>query len=209
MTKDTLIRALLGHVPFDGWGSKALAAAAADCGLSAAEAAVHIPNSAAGQVVAWLDLADRDLAAALEARALPALKIRERISLAVRTRLEQAEPQREAVRRAATVLSMPHNAPLAFKTLWRTADTMWRAAGDTATDFNHYSKRTILGSVYSATLLYWLQDESEERADTWAFLDRRIAGIMRFEKAKAHFKKSSERVPSLSRFLSRLRYPAA
>ncbi len=208
MIKDQLIRALVGHVPFDGWGSKALAMAARDCGLTAAEAAVHLPGDAADQIDAWLELTDKELASALAARGLANMKIRERIATAVRLRLERAEPHREAVRRAANILAMPQHASLMFKSLWRTADTIWRAAGDTATDFNHYSKRMILSGVYSATLLYWLQDDSENYSDSWAFLDRRIAGIMRFEKVKAEVKKSRAHMPSLTRFLGRLRYPA-
>jgi ubiquinone biosynthesis protein COQ9 len=208
MIKDQLIRALLTHVPFDGWGEKALAAAAKDCGLTAIEAGVYLPASAAKQIDAWLEQTNHALEAALAARGLANMKIRDRIAAAVRLRLELAEPNREAVRRAVALLALPQNAPLALKNTWRTADIMWRAAGDTATDFNHYSKRTILGGVYSATLLYWLQDESDGRADTWAFLDRRIAGIMRFEKAKAGFTQRTEHLPSLTRFLGRLRYPA-
>ena len=84
---------------------------------------------------------------------------------------------------------------------------MWRQAGDTATDYNHYTKRAILGGVYAATIAVFLNDEGEDWADTRAFLARRIDGIMRFEKAKAAFIARSERVPSLSRFIGRLRYP--
>jgi ubiquinone biosynthesis protein COQ9 len=208
MVEDKLIRALLTHVPFDGWGEKALAAAARDCGLSPVEAGVYVPKAAARQVEAWLAHSNRALEMALAQRDLANMKIRERITAAVRLHLDMAESDREAVRRAVTILALPQNAPLALKNSWRNADIIWRAAGDTATDFNHYSKRAILGGVMSATLFYWLQDESEGRADTWAFLDRRIAGIMRFEKTKAALNTSREKLPSLSRFLSRLRYPA-
>ena len=38
---------------------------------------------------------------------------------------------------------------------------MWRIAGDTSTDFNHYTKRMTLGAVYGSTLLVWLDDQSE------------------------------------------------
>jgi ubiquinone biosynthesis protein COQ9 len=208
MMEDKLIRALLVHVPFDGWGEKALAAAAQDCGLSLVEAGVYVPKTAARQIEAWATVCHQELEAALAARSLANMKIRERITTGVRVQLELAEPQREAVRRAMTILTLPQNAPQALKNTWRTADIIWRAAGDTATDFNHYSKRTILSGILSATLLYWLQDESDGRADTWAFLDRRIAGVMRFEKTKAAWSTSREKLPSLSRFLSRLRYPA-
>jgi ubiquinone biosynthesis protein COQ9 len=103
---------------------------------------------------------------------------------------------------------MPQNVPLALRTGWRSADHMWRLAGDTATDYNHYSKRLILSGVYTATLLAWLDDQSEGWTDTAAFLDRRLAGVGRFEKWKAEWRGSDFRRPSLARFLGRLRYPA-
>ena len=88
-------------------------------------------------------------------------------------------PAREAVRRALAILAMPQNVPLALRISWRTADLMWRIAGDTSTDFNHYTKRMTLGAVYGSTLLVWLDDQSEGWADTAAFLDRRIDDVMK------------------------------
>ena len=115
-------------------------------------------------------------------------------------------PAREAVRRGLAILAMPQNLPLALRISWRTADLMWRIAGDTSTDFNHYTKRMTLGAVYGSTLLVWLDDQSEGWNDTAAFLDRRIDDVMRFERFKADWRGSSEHL-SLSRFLGRLRYP--
>jgi ubiquinone biosynthesis protein COQ9 len=103
---------------------------------------------------------------------------------------------------------MPQNLPDATRLAWRAADRIWRVAGDRATDFNHYSKRTILIGVYGSTSLVFLDDDSEGLAATRAFLDRRIDDVMNFEKAKARWRGSRERIPSLSRFLGRLRYPA-
>lgn len=202
-----LVAAMLPHVPFDGWSPAALRAAAADAGIDA-DLAMVVFTGPADMVDAYTALADEAMTAALAAEGIETLKVRERIRRAVRTRLEQALLHREAVRRALAVLAMPANAALGARILWRTADAMWRAAGDSATDFNHYSKRLILGGVYSATLLVWLDDASEGEADTWAFLDRRIDGVMRFEKAKARLRGVSERMPSPVRFLGRLRYPA-
>lgn len=206
--KICLIRALLPHVPFDGWGEKALGRAAADTGMDAGEASLLLPDVAA-QLDGWLALMDADMTVALSTESFEKLKVREKIATAIRTRLELAEPHREAVRRAASLFALPRHAGLSARTLWRTADAIWRLAGDSSTDFNHYSKRAIASAVYSATLLYWLQDDSEGRADTWAFLSRRIDGVMRIEKLKARARTMRERTPSLSRFLGRLRYPAA
>lgn len=203
-----LIAAMLPHVIFDGWNDKALAAAAADLSLDPARARLSFPGGVAAMLDAYIAKADADMLEALPAETLAAMKIRQRVTTCVRTRFEQATPDREAARRAATILAMPQHARLAARTLWRTADTIWRACGDTATDYNYYTKRAILSGVYASTLAVWLNDESEGCADTWAFLDRRIKGIMQFEKVKSRVLNAVERLPRPSLFLGRLRYPA-
>jgi ubiquinone biosynthesis protein COQ9 len=202
-----LIAAMLPHVAFDGWTAAAVAAGATDAHIDPEIAKIAFAGPAA-MVDAYTALADARMLASVEAAGIAAMKVRARITLCVRTRLEQAEGEREAVRRTLGVLAMPQNLALSARTLWRTADTMWRAAGDTATDYNHYTKRIILGVVYSACLLYWLDDDSDGHAATWAFLDRRIAGVINFETAKAKFTARTGDGPSLARFLGRLRYPA-
>jgi ubiquinone biosynthesis protein COQ9 len=117
-------------------------------------------------------------------------------------------PAREAARSALSILAMPQNVALALKIGWRSADLMWRLAGDTATDYNHYTKRLILSGVYASTLLAWLDDQSEGWIETGAFLDRRLADVMRFEKWKSTWRGNDLHRPSLTRFLGRLRYPA-
>jgi ubiquinone biosynthesis protein COQ9 len=116
-------------------------------------------------------------------------------------------PAREGVRRGLAILAMPQNIPLAVRISWRSADLMWRIAGDTSSDFNHYTKRLTLSAVYGSTLLAWLDDQSEGWTDTAAFLDRRIDDVMKFEKFKAQWRGSSTHRLSPSRFVGRLRYP--
>ena len=200
-----LVAAMLPDVPFDGWTALARDAAADAQGVDRDIAAMALPDSAA-MVDAYIAHADTLMVAAMGD--VSGLKVRDSIRLALRSRLEAASADREAVRRALAVLAQPQHAGLAARSLWRTADTMWRAAGDTATDFNHYSKRAILGAVYSASLLYWLDDDSDDHEATWAFIDRRIDSIMKFEKTKASAKKAMAWVPNPARFLGRLRYPA-
>lgn len=200
-----LVAAMLPDVPFDGWTALARDAAADAQGVDRDIAAMALPDAAA-MVDAYIAHADTLMVASIGD--MSGLKVRDRIRLALRSRLEAASADREAVRRALAVLAQPQHAGLAARSLWRTADTMWRAAGDTATDFNHYSKRAILGAVYSASLLYWLDDDSDDHEATWAFIDRRIDSIMKFEKTKASAKKAMAWVPNPARFLGRLRYPA-
>jgi ubiquinone biosynthesis protein COQ9 len=135
------------------------------------------------------------------------MKIREKIRSLIWRRLEIMGPAREAIRSALAILAMPQNVPTALKAGWRTADLMWRIAGDTSTDFNHYTKRMTLGAVYASTLLVWLDDQSEGLTETAGFLDRRIDDVMKIEKLKAEWRGSSAQRLSVTRFLGRLRYP--
>jgi ubiquinone biosynthesis protein COQ9 len=191
---------------FDGWTQKAVDSAAAQLGIEPAQARLAMPKDQAGLIDCYIQEVDRALADWFTPERLEGLKIREKIRSLVWQRVEIMGPAREAVRRGLAILAMPQNLPLALRISWRTADLMWRIAGDTSTDFNHYTKRMTLGAVYASTLLVWLDDDSEGWSETAAFLDRRIDDVMKFEKFKAQWRGSGEHL-SPSRFFGRLRYP--
>lgn len=196
------------NAAFDGWTQKAVESAADQLDIDPAQARLAFPKQAAEMVDAYIQGVDRAMEAHFTPKRVAAMKVRDRIRSLIWYRLETMAPAREAVRTGLSVLAMPQNLPLAAKAGWRSADLMWRIAGDTATDYNHYTKRLILSGVYASTLLAWLDDQSEGWSDTSAFLDRRLAGVMRFEKWKATWAGSDLHRPSLTRFLGRLRYPA-
>lgn len=212
MTLDELKAALaprLGkHAGFDGWGEAALARAADELGVPADRARLAFPGGAAEMVDAWFDWVDKAMIDAFTPEQVAAMKIRDRIRNLLLFRFETLAPYREALRRALAILALPRNAPEGARLAWRSADRIWRLAGDEAADFNHYSKRAILIGVYGSTTMIFLGDESEDLAETRAFLDRRIDDVMRFEKAKARWKGAGGPPFSLSRLLGRLRYPA-
>ena len=215
MTLDELRFALSPEIAasavFDGWNETALEAAAEMAGADIDVAKLAFPsgrNQAMDMIDAWIANVDQQMEEEWPQERLAELKIRERIRTLVAFRLEAVEHIDEAVRRAMSVMAMPHNAPRSLKLGWRSADIMWRLAGDTATDYNHYTKRTILAGIYSATLAVFVNDDSQGKAKTYEFLDRRIEGVMKFEKAKAQFLNRDVELPSLSRFLGRLRYPS-
>lgn len=180
-----LLDAALPHVPFDGWSDVAFRTAAAEAAIPLALARAACPRGGLDLAIAFHERGDSAMRAALAARELSALRFRERIALAIRLRLEAVEAEKEAVRRAASLLALPHNAPQGAAAIWRTADAIWNALGDRSDDVNWYTKRVTLSGVYGATVLYWLGDNSPGHADTWEFLDRRIAEVMRFEEVKA------------------------
>ena len=191
---------------FDGWTRKAVDAAAEQLGIDPLQARLAMPKGQAAMVDLYIQEVDRALGEHFTAERLAGMKIREKIRSLVWQRLLIMGPAREAVRRGLAVLAQPQNVPLALRVGWRSADLMWRIAGDTSTDFNHYTKRMTLSAVYGSTLLTWLDDQSEGWQDTAAFLDRRIEDVMKFEKLKAQWK--GQEHFSVSRFLGRLRYPA-
>src|SRR5882724_6816303 len=173
-----LLKATLPHVPFDGWTRTAFVAGARHAGL--------------------------EMVLALEARPdLAALKTREKVALAIRLRLEANAGNREAIRQALSFLALPANAPLGAKCLYRTVDAIWYAAGDRATDFSFYTKRALLAGVYSATVLYWLNDKSDGFAETWTFLDRRIADVMKIYALRARLDRFAEQLPDPFRLFRR------
>jgi ubiquinone biosynthesis protein COQ9 len=196
------------NAAFDGWTQKAVDSAAPQIGIEPAQARLSFPKDAAHMVDAYIEGVDAAMTAHFTPKRIEALKVRERIRALIWFRLEIMAPAREAVRTGLSILAMPQNLPLAAKAGWRSADLMWRLAGDTASDYNHYTKRLILSGVYASTLLAWLDDQSEDWHETSAFLDRRLAGVMRFEKWKAEWRGGDLHRPSLTRFLGRLRYPA-
>ena len=206
--RSPLLKAMLPHIAFDGWSSKSVKTAAEDLGISPELAELAFPRGAIEILELYLVKTDATLRKKLLEKGVSNMRIRDGITTAVRTKLEIIAHDRELERRSVATLALPHNIALGTKTLWQNADTMWKAVGDTSTDHNWYTKRATLSAVYSTVLLFWLNDDSDDYADTWAFLDRRIENVMTFEKTKFQVRNALKNVPSLSRFLGRLRYPS-
>ncbi|MBK4216416.1 COQ9 family protein [Paracoccus caeni] len=184
--RDALIEAALTHVPFEGMNDRAIRSGARDIGISDDMARVHFPEGGAGLAAAYHRRGDAALRAELEANP-PQGRFRDRVAEAVWRRLQLAEP--ELVRAGAATLALPQNAALAARLVWETADVIWTALGDSSDDVNWYSKRATLSAVISASVLFWLGDESEGHAETRDFIDRRIDGVMRFEQIKGSLRK--------------------
>jgi len=196
--KAAVLEAALPHAAFDGFTAAGLEAAGKEAGLVAAELARLFPQGALSLVEFYSTSVDREMEEKLAAMELPAMKIRHRIAEAVKTRLAILKRHKEAARRAAALLSLPMHAGLAAKLLYRTVDAMWRAAGDTATDFNFYTKRGILAGVYGSTLVRWFADTSTDETLTNEFLAARIENVMQFEKFKAKAKEAFANFPAFT-----------
>ena len=194
--KRVVLESALKHVPFDGFSEKTLALAAADLEEDQATVVRLFPDGPRSLVAYFSETADAEMEALLGNRDLKGMKVRDRIATAVRTRLSVLRPYKEAARRAAAFLSLPPNLVLAGTLVYRTVDVMWRATGDTSTDFNFYTKRAILAGVWSATLMRWFNDHSDDESGTDKFLAARIENIMQFERVKAQVNEALSRIPS-------------
>lgn len=186
--KAQLLDAALGHVPFDGWSDRTLAAAAADAGISPGLARSLFPRGGVDLALAYHRRGDAAMVDQLRQTDLSSLRFRDRIARAVQIRLDLAD--RELVRRGSTLFSLPHHAADGAKAVWGTADAIWTALGDSSDDLNWYTKRATLSAVYGATVLFWLGDDSSDHHATWEFLDRRIDQVMQVEKMKASFREN-------------------
>jgi ubiquinone biosynthesis protein COQ9 len=206
--REALAMPVARNAAFDGWTTAATTSAAYELGVDADLARLAFPGGATDMIDAWFAAIDTELTLRCPAESLASMKIRDRITHLLETRLDIVAPDKEAQRRALAILAMPQNAALSARLLWRAADHIWRLAGDKATDFNHYTKRMTLSAVYASTVIVFVDDDSEDFEDTKAFLARRIDNVMQFEKVKAQARKRRENLPSLSHFIGRLRYPA-
>lgn len=180
--RDAALAAMLPLVPTYGWTFNALRRALPGIGADPRDAELLFPGGAVEMVEAFLDRADRLMEA--EAGDLSALRTAARVRALVALRLARARDDKDAARRAFAILALPGNFRMAARCTARTVDAIWHLAGDTAADFSWYTKRATLAAVYSATLLYWLRDASEDDAATLAFLDRRLAGVARIGKLR-------------------------
>ena len=202
--KAKVLGAALPHVVFDGFSDTVLARAAKEAGVAKDRLAQLFPDGPLSLVEAFSNSADAAMEQSLAAMDLKAMKIRARIAAAVMARIEAVRPHKEAARRAAAFLTLPPHAALGAKLVWNTVDSMWRAAGDTSTDFNFYTKRGILAGVYTSTMMRWFTDTSADESETAKFLADRIENVMTFEKFKAQAKEAMARLPSLAEILAGL-----
>ena len=189
VAKDAVLDAALAHVPFDGWSEPTFRAAVAASGVTPGLARALFPRGAVDLALAYHRRGDAAMIARLAVADLPSRRYSDRVAAAVRFRLEAAS-DKEAVRRGTTLFALPQHAADGAKAIWGTADAIWNALGDTSRDLNWYTKRATLSGVYASTVLYWLGDDSTGHHATWEFLDRRIADVMRIEKAKAAFREN-------------------
>ena len=186
---EILLDAALNHVAFDGWSPATFSAAARDAGMTEAEARVLAPRGAVDLAVAYHRRGDRAMIDRLNTTDLSGLRFRDKVATALRFRVE-AMDDREAVRRATALFSLPNHAAEGARLIWETADHVWTALGDTSDDLNWYSKRATLSAVWASVVLYWLGDDSAGQADTIAFIDRRIEDVMRIEKVKGQLREN-------------------
>ncbi|QMU59584.1 MAG: COQ9 family protein [Boseongicola sp.] len=185
--RQELLTAILPHVAFDGWSELAFVAAADDIGIDIEQARATCPRGAIDLAIDFHRAGDQAMVTAFKSTDLSDMRYRDKVATALKLRVE-GMTDREVIRRVSALFALPHNTADGAKLIWETADHIWTALGDTSTDANWYSKRATLSGVWAATVLFWLGDDSENAADTMAFIDRRIDNVMQIEKTKAQLR---------------------
>jgi ubiquinone biosynthesis protein COQ9 len=205
-TREALLQPMLAHAAFDGWTAATFEAARREAGIGAGEAELACPRKELDMLAHWSRQLDAAVLDAVKAGDLSQMKIRDRVRFGVMARLTAIGEHEEAARRARARLMLPDAGAEGAQLLWATADTIWRAIGDTSTDVNFYTKRTILAGVYGTTLATWLGETDAAKPEAQTFLDRRIQNVMDFEKAKAQLQRMTADMPDMAGFLGKLRY---
>lgn len=201
-----ILKAALPHIPFEGWTRKALSMAVSDTDLPKGSDELYFPGGPKELIAFWSARGDTDMRTILLDKGLGNMRIRDKITEAVWIRLEQMRGQEQVARRALSRMALPDAVGQGPKQLWESADMIWRTIGDTSTDGNFYSKRTILSGVLGSSIMAWLSDDTDDKSKARAFLEARIENVMSFEKAKFAFRKRRENWPDPASVLGRARY---
>ena len=204
--RDAILEKALQIAPFEGWTDTMLAQATDEAGLPEGADELYFPEGVLGLLDYWHRQTRDRLEAEIAARGLANLRVRDRVREGVLTLFELTEPYASAMRRALSRLALPDAGGRAARQTWEMADSIWAGIGDTSTDFNFYTKRAILSGVIASSLVAWLNDTSEDKAEARAFLDRRLADVMRFETVKARARKVRGAIPNPAEALGSLRY---
>jgi ubiquinone biosynthesis protein COQ9 len=199
-----LLAAMLPRAAFEGWTAAALQSVAQETGTDPGAVELTCPRGVVDLLRYWSRELDRDMLATLAKADLSAMRVRERVTFAVRARIDAiGDDNREAASRAAARLATPDALMAGKQLIWQSADAIWRALGDPSTDYNYYTKRAILSAVLGSTMMVWFEGD-DERTDR--FLDRRIENVMQFERFKGKVRKTKEKWPDPLAALSRFRY---
>lgn len=201
-----ILEAMLKHVPFDGWSSLSLRQSVKDAGLPDGADELYFPGGPLEVIAFWNIQNDAYMSLEMAKLDQSEMRIRDKITKAILLRLEIISPHAEAAKRAIARTALPDGLALSPKILWASADAMWRAIGDTSTDFNYYTKRTSLSAVISTSLLAWLSDDDPKKEKALVFIDARIENVMQFEGAKFKFKKRIATLPDPAELLGKIRY---
>lgn len=182
--KDDILLATLPNVLFDGWTDKAIEEGAVEAGFEPSMAVRAFPYGVSDVLAHFADFINRKMSERLAEIDMSALHLGKRLEEAMRIRLDIEAPYKEAVRKAMSYYAVPKNAPQGVQVVWKAVDEMWWSCGDESVDFNYYTKRASLAAVYSATMVYWLNDESENSEETIDFYKRRLIDVINAVKTR-------------------------
>ena len=193
--KFDLVRAMLPHVPFDGWSLEALEQGAIDIGFEPKEnidTRMDIfrdlfKNGSIDFIDTFSEMIDLEVKNTYEVTDPKPERVPEKVKIIILMRLSLCQKYKEAVRSSLPITALPKNSKKSINLLYRTCNSIWRIIGDKSTDFSFYTKRVSLAAVYSSTLLFWLNDTSSDQEETSFFLDRRLNDISKIPNLKKPF----------------------
>ena len=187
-----LVKAMLTHVPFDGWTWEAMEQGAIDIGYQKKKTSSErikifkdlFKNGSIDFIDIFSEMIDLEVKENYNSIEPKPERVPEKIKKIIMIRLNLCQKYKEAVRSSISLSAIPVNTKISLNILYRTCNSIWRIVGDKSTDFSFYTRRISLAAVYTTTLLFWLNDKSNNNIETEFFLDRRLKDISKFSSLK-------------------------
>ena len=206
--KINLVRAMLTHVPFDGWTWEAMEQGAIDIGFEKKLPSYErsrifkdlFKNGSIDFIDIFSEMIDLEVKENYDLIDPKPERVPEKVKKIIMTRLNLCQKYKEAVRSSISLTAIPINAKISLNILYRTCNSIWRIAGDKSTDFSFYTRRISLAAVYTSTLLFWLNDDSNKNVETEFFLDRRLKDISNISNLKKPFSDLKKFTNNFDRF---------
>lgn len=192
--KKKIIEYALNNIPFDGWTMRMLHAAFKSADISSELLELYFPDGLYSLLIEIIDQFNNEMIKIINRDALSSMRTRDRIIYLVKTRINIASKHKEVIRTGISMFLCPNMITDTTSLLWSNADDIWSLAGDKSLDFNYYTKRGFLGIIYAQTLMFWLEDKSEDNFLTWRYLEERVEWAIRMGGIKTKINNVIEKI---------------
>ena len=183
------------HVSKCGWNDKLFYNIASKSKFKFSEIAVLFPEGYITLLEMYLDTVNNQMTEDSKKINLIRLRVHERVKELVILRLKIMSREKELISKTYFHLLLPQNFKIASRCLYKAVDQIWFVAGDNSTDFNFYSKRAILASIYTLTMIHFINNDNMD--ETLSVLNKLLKRVSKIPKIKSNISDYTKILPQL------------